>query len=56
MHPRETTYRYFKDNMVYELTSPKGEVYRVQSYAQLEDLGERLDLPEGWSYKAKILN
>ena len=53
---RETTYRYFKDNMVYELTSPKGEVYRVQSYAQLGDLGERLDLPEGWSYKAKILN
>lgn len=53
---RETTYRYYKDNMVYELTSPKGEVYRVQSYAQLEDLGERLDLPEGWSYKAKILN
>jgi len=51
--------------MVYELTSPKGEVYRMQSYAQLEDptltleqlkhLGERLDLPEGWSYNAKIL-
>ena len=62
---RETTYHYYKDNMVYELTSSKGEVYRMQSYAQLEDpmltidqlenLGDRLDLPEGWSYKAKIL-
>lgn len=62
---RETTYHYYKDNMVYELTSPKGEVYRMQSYTQmkdsaltieqLENLGDRLDLPEGWSYKAKIL-
>lgn len=62
---RETTYHYYKDNMVYELTSPKGEVYRMQSYTQmkdptltieqLENLGERLDLPEGWSYNAKIL-
>ena len=62
---RETTYHYHKDNMVYELTSPKGEVYRMQSYTsmkdatltieKLENLGERLDLPKGWSYKAKIL-
>ena len=62
---RETTYHFHKDNMVYELSSPKGEVYRMQSYAQIEDptltieqlenLGNRLDLPEGWSYKAKIL-
>lgn len=62
---RETTYYFWKDNMVYELTSPKGEVYRMQSYAQikdpsltidkLENLGERLTLPEGWSYNARKL-
>lgn len=62
---RETTYHYYKDSMVYELTSAKGEVYRMQSYTsmkdatltieKLENLGDRLDLPEGWSYKAKIL-
>lgn len=62
---RETTFHYYKDNMVYELTSPKGEVYRMQSYTQmidpiltidqLKNLGDRLMLPEGWSYKARIL-
>jgi hypothetical protein len=51
--------------MVYELVSPDGDVYRMQSYSQivdstltvdeLETLGERLDLPEGWSYQARVL-
>ena len=62
---RETTYHYYKDNMVYELTSPKGKIYRMQSYTtmkdptltidKLENLGNSLDLPKGWSYEAKIL-
>jgi len=62
---RTTIYRYLKGNMVYELTSVDGDVYRMQSYAQiadpsltiadLETLGARLDLPEGWTYKARIL-
>lgn len=62
---RETTYYYLKGNMVYELTSPAGDVYRMQSYSQqidpnltikdLETLGNRLDLPAGWTYKARIL-
>lgn len=62
---RETTYEYWEDNMVYELTSPDGSVYRMQSYSQefdpsltidsLETLGSRLDLPEGWTYSARIL-
>lgn len=62
---RTTTFTYYADNMVYELTSPDGDVYRMQSYSQiidptltiadLETLGERLDLPEGWSYQAKVL-
>lgn len=63
---RATTFHFYKGNRVYELTSPKGEVYRMQSYAQiidktltidqLENLGERLDLPDGWSYHARILD
>ncbi len=62
---RETTFHFWKGNRVYELTSPKGEIYRMQSYAQIKDktltidkldkLGERLDLPEGWSYNTRIL-
>lgn len=62
---RETTFHFYEGNMVYELTSANGEVYRMQSYAQiidktltidkLENLGDRLDLPEGWSYSAKTL-
>ncbi len=63
---RTTTFTYHADNMVYELTSPSGEVYRMQSYSQLVDptltiddletLGERLELPEGWRYQARVLS
>jgi hypothetical protein len=62
---RTTTFTYYAGNMVYELTSPDGDVYRMQSYSQakdpaltiedLESLGERLDMPEGWSYQARVL-
>ncbi|MEM7534597.1 MAG: hypothetical protein AAF639_20620 [Chloroflexota bacterium] len=62
---RTTTFLYKAGNMVYELTSPEGEVYRMQSYTQiidptltiddLETLGERLDLPAGWRYQARVL-
>lgn len=62
---RDTVYTYVKGNMVYELISPKGERYRMQSYSQnidknlkiddLENLGDVLELPEGWKYEAKIL-
>jgi len=63
---RSTTYTYYAENMVYELTSPEGDVYRMQAYSQivdpeltiddLETLGERLDLPEGWTYEARVLD
>lgn len=63
---RTTTFTYYADNMVYELTSPEGDVYRMQSYAQivdptltiedLETLGERLELSEGWRYQARLLS
>ena len=62
---RTTTYTYYAGNMVYELISPEGDVYRMQSYSQifdptltiedLETLGERLELPEDWSYQARVL-
>ena len=63
---RMTTYLFTAGSMVYELTSPDGEVYRMQSYAHiidptltiddLETLGDWLDLPEGWSYEARVLS
>lgn len=62
---RTTTFVYRAGQMVYDLTSPEGDVYRMQSYAQiadpnltiesLETLGERLELPEGWSFQARVL-
>jgi len=62
---RTTVFVYWKGSMVYELTTPQGEVYRMQSYAQiadptltiadLESLGARLSLPEGWTYQARVL-
>ncbi len=62
---RETNWVYFKGNMVYELVSPEGEVYRMQAASQIVDvdltidkleyLGDRLELPEGWTYRTKVL-
>lgn len=62
---RNTVYTYRAGNLVYELTAPSGDVYRMQSYAQivdpkltladLENLGGRLKLPSGWSYRARRL-
>ena len=62
---RDTMYSYWKGNMVYELTSPKGDIYRMQSYSKivnknlsiddLENLGEKLNLPNGWKYDARVL-
>lgn len=63
---RSTTYTYNAGEIVYELTSPEGDVYRMQSYTQLfdtdltiddlETLGDALDLPDGWSYEARTLD
>jgi hypothetical protein len=62
---RETNWIYHADNMVYELVSPDGDIYRMQAASQiidpdltidkLEHLGNRLELPEGWSYRARVL-
>lgn len=62
---RTTVFVYLKGNMVYELSAPNGDVYRMQSYAQiadpnltiadLETLAPRLGLPDGWTYRARVL-
>ena len=51
--------------IVYDLTSPEGATYRIQSYSQivdsnltiddLETLGDLLALPEGWRSEAWVL-
>jgi len=62
---RTTMYLFNSGSTVYELIDPEGNIYRMQSYTQLIDrnltledltaLAERLDLPDGWSYRTKIL-
>lgn len=61
---RTTQYTFTKGRPVYELVSPKGTVYVMQSYARtikpkltaadLPRLGEELKLPEGWNYRERI--
>ena len=51
---------------VYELVDPTGEAYVMQAYcigvdptiteASLATLGDRLALPEGWSYRTRLLD
>ena len=51
---------------VYELVDPEGEAYVMQAYCvgvdpsltadDLPTLGERLELPSGWSYRTRILD
>ncbi|WP_162827152.1 hypothetical protein [Pseudolabrys taiwanensis] len=62
---RTTVFHYRAGRPVYELVSPKGEVYMMQSYAQIVDatltmddlpkLGERLKLPKGWTFRTRVL-
>ena len=62
---RDTVYKYKAGQPVYELTSPEGDVYIMQSYAQVIDknltlddlasLGSKLSLPEGWTYATRTL-
>lgn len=61
---RTTKYIFRKGHPVYELVSPKGVTYVMQSYsltvdpklaeADLATLGDRLKLPAGWKYQVRI--
>ena len=62
---RNTEWHYFKGTQVYILQDPTEKCFIMQSYSQkidplltieeLENLGNRLNLPEGWSYKTVFL-
>jgi hypothetical protein len=63
---RSTSYVYAAGEKVYELISPAKRVYVMQAYAQTVDpklsidqlasLGDRLKLPDGWSYRVRTLD
>lgn len=63
---RDTVFEYWAGNEVYELISPEGNTYIMQSYSQMADpsltiddlanLGDRLKLPEGWRFQAVTLD
>jgi hypothetical protein len=62
---RDTIWIYKAGRPIFLLTSPEGDVYIMQSYAQiadptltyeqLPDLASRLSLPPGWSYATQTL-
>lgn len=62
---RTTDWTFLAGKPVYELVSPKGRVYVMQSYAQIVDpnlaytdlaaLGSRLKPPKGWQYRSRTL-
>lgn len=63
---RDTQYVFDKGNPVYELLSPDGHTYIMQSYSlevdqtlnqqALADLGSKLKLLKGWEFRARMLD
>ncbi|QWE08418.1 hypothetical protein [Polynucleobacter ibericus] len=63
---RITNFIYRAGSAVYELTSPAGDVYVMQSYSQIVNphlnmkdlpvLSEQLKLPAGWTYRSRVLD
>ncbi len=62
---RTTVWVFSKGTKVFELMNPAGDVYVMQSYAQMVDttlnlqardtLGTRLTLPKGWTYRSRVM-
>jgi uncharacterized protein (DUF1330 family) len=62
---RDTVFHYVAGRQVYELEDPTGIRYRMQSFTRGQDpdqqlvdlqrLGQRLDLPQGWSFHVSLL-
>lgn len=60
---RDTVWIYHAGQPIFELTDPEGNVYIMQSYAQIADriltigqlpnLASKLKLPPGWGYKTE---
>lgn len=63
---RQTIFRFDAGTEVHELTAPDGRRYVMQSYALVLDdtqtldtlagLGDRLALPDGWSFASRVLD
>jgi hypothetical protein len=63
---RDTVWIYDAGKPIFELTDPQGNVYVMQSYAQMADrtltieqlpnLSSKLKLPQGWGYKTETLS
>lgn len=63
---RDTEFTFAKGSEVYELIAAGGKLYVMQSYAHIVDdtldeaalpsLGESLQLPEGWTYRTRVLD
>ena len=63
---RTTNFVYKAGSALYELTSPGGDVYLMQSYSQIVNLalsmkdlpllGDQLKLPAGWAYRSRVLD
>lgn len=62
---RNTVWHYVAGRQVYELEKPDGVRYRMQSFTQGQDpdqqlvdlqrLGQKLELPMGWSFHVRLL-
>ena len=62
---RETEFTFLAGREIYELVGPDGSTYVMQSYSlevepdqtvdDLASLGDRLDLPDGWTFTARVL-
>ncbi|MEL6538369.1 MAG: hypothetical protein AAFQ98_23310, partial [Bacteroidota bacterium] len=62
---RWNTFEFHEGNRVYKLVNELGEAYIMQSYSrmiapdqtleELENLGTKLSLPEGWRFETEIL-
>ena len=63
---RDTVFGFDEGRKVYELTAPGGATYVMQARSQIVDpditeedldaLGDRLDLPTGWTYQVRTLD
>lgn len=62
---RDTLFTFNEGSEIYQLSSPAGREYVMQSYSHIVDdtqtsdslseLGSRLELPEGWTFTARVL-
>jgi hypothetical protein len=63
---RNNAFTFNKGSEVYLLDAPEGEVFILQSFTQafdpsltkdnLAELGGKLDLPNGWAFRSKVLD